>query len=210
MEDRVVASVIELAEKWRLAVSEEAARRVARFFELLLFWNRRLNLTGAADIDELLSEHLPDSFALGSICPSESDVVDVGSGGGLPAVPFAILRPDCRVTLVEPRAKRVAFLHAAQRAAGRELAVVRARADKLGHCTFSVAVSRATFRPEEWLRVAVGLLPQGGRIVALAVRRLDDLGHARLEREIEYETGSGSRRWLGSYLCGSRGASGAA
>src|SRR5436853_71284 len=108
---------------FQVPVSAEQHIRLHRFYELLLVWNRQINLTGARSLDELLSEHLPDSFALSRLVPQSASVADVGSGGGLPAIPFALLRPDASLTLFETRAKRVAFL----RTAIRELGVGSAR-----------------------------------------------------------------------------------
>src|SRR4029079_16814605 len=94
------------------------------FWSLLLTWNARINLTGAGTRDELLGEHFPDALAMASLVPPGARLVDVGSGGGLPAVPLSVLRPDLGLTLVEPRAKRVAFLRTAVRTLGLKAEVV--------------------------------------------------------------------------------------
>src|SRR4051794_23516644 len=92
--------------------------RLLGFFQLLLTWNARINLTGARTLPELIDVHLPDTLALARLVAAGAALIDVGSGGGLPALPLALMRSGVRVTLVEPRAKRVAFL----RTAARELA----------------------------------------------------------------------------------------
>src|SRR6185295_9811748 len=107
-----------------------------------------INLTGARTLDELAADHLPDAFALAEAVPPGAALVDVGSGGGLPALPFAVLRPDVRLTLVEPRAKRVAFLRTAVRELGLAGELVAGHAADLPAGAFDVAASRATFPPE--------------------------------------------------------------
>jgi 16S rRNA (guanine527-N7)-methyltransferase len=139
----------------------EVARAIGRFFELLLLWNQRINLT----LSELVDEHLPDSFGLAGLVPAGARVVDVGSGGGLPAVPFALLRPDASLTLVEPRAKRVAFLRTALRELGLTADLLEARAEDLAPGSYDCAASRATFPPDQWLAVGRRLVRPGGRVV---------------------------------------------
>jgi 16S rRNA (guanine527-N7)-methyltransferase len=187
----------------RLGVLWDHASRdqVLIFFRLLLEWNRRINLTGAKSIAELEDEHLIDSVALAYLIPAGARVVDVGSGGGLPAIPFSIVRPDCNVTLVEPRAKRVAFLHTAARVlGGSRLKVVNGRDEDLLACTFDVAVSRATYPPKEWLEQGRRLVVAGGEVIVLSPARpsLDEAG-VRVVKEVEYSTRQGVPRWAGSY-----------
>jgi 16S rRNA (guanine527-N7)-methyltransferase len=193
--------VVSLGREWHLSVDKESADRVSRFMSLLLRWNERLNLTGARGLGDLCGEHLVDSFVLSRLCPPSSVVVDVGSGGGLPALPFAILRPDCRVTLVEPRAKRVAFLHSAVRECGLDSVVVlRSRAEDLDAACCSVAASRATFKPETWLAMAGRLLVEEGRAVVFSVAPAEvSRGLARVVDSIKYRTAAGAPRWSGSY-----------
>src|ERR1019366_9878971 len=87
-------------------VEAELAERLAAYGALLLEANRRVNLTGAKDAAALLP-HLLDALTLaGDVTES---LVDVGSGGGLPGIPLA-LATGARVVLVEPTAKKAAFL----------------------------------------------------------------------------------------------------
>jgi 16S rRNA (guanine527-N7)-methyltransferase len=170
---------------------------------LLLRWNARVNLTGARTLDDLLEDHLPDSFALARLASVGAKVVDVGAGGGLPGVPFALLRRDCRVTLVEPRAKRTAFLSTARREVGgsAELEVLRAREEELSAGMFDVATSRATFQPLEWLVLASRLLVPGGVAVVLASGPIEgDREGYSLRDAVSYETGRCASRWAGAFV----------
>jgi 16S rRNA (guanine527-N7)-methyltransferase len=196
-----VSAVLDLAQQWGVSLAESTAEHVGRFLAELLVWNERLNLTGARNIGELLGEHLPDSFALGKLCPQGASVVDVGSGGGLPAIPFAILRPDCQVTMVESRAKRVAFLRAASRLCDcTSLKVLRSRVEDVSTSRFSVAASRATFKPAAWLELAPRLLDAGGRAVVFASSCVVSApSTARLVDAVAYRTAAGVPRWSGSY-----------
>jgi len=195
------ASVERLAATWGIPVGKEASGRLELFIRKLLEWNKSVNLTGAKSLQDVVGEHLPDSFALAAIVPGRCAVVDVGAGGGLPGVPFAILCPECEITLVEPRAKRVAFLNMVVREIGStSIRVIRARAGDVVSRGFSVACSRATFKPEEWMEIGPRLLRADGRLVVFATSLpTQPPVDMKLEQHRIYETAGGSPRWAGCY-----------
>jgi 16S rRNA (guanine527-N7)-methyltransferase len=102
-----------------LSVSDEAIQRLEAYFSLLARWNRRINLTAlplddgsASAIDRLLIEPL----AAVRYAPSSLQTwFDIGSGGGSPAIPLKMARPEARLTMVEVREKKAAFLREAVR-----------------------------------------------------------------------------------------------
>jgi 16S rRNA (guanine527-N7)-methyltransferase len=105
------------------------AQRFAAYGALLLEANRRTNLTGAKTSDAVLA-HLLDSLTL---APFVADpVVDVGSGGGLPAIPIA-LATGVRISLIEATAKKARFLEEALRKLEIAGEVVSARAEVVAH-----------------------------------------------------------------------------
>jgi len=88
--------------------------RVHAYASLLLDWNRRVNLTGARSMAQL-DRHLADARGLLVLeWSGVQSVIDIGSGGGLPAIPLALHFPEIRFTLVEAGRQKAAFLrHAA-------------------------------------------------------------------------------------------------
>lgn len=78
----------------------------------LKIWNRTFNLTGITSDEEIVIKHFVDSFAaLNAVeISSGSRLLDVGTGAGFPGVPLKIVRPDLRITLLEPVSKKTAFL----------------------------------------------------------------------------------------------------
>jgi len=199
--EELETDIREIAEKWGLEVTDEMLNQVCRYLRLLLVWNQSVNLTGAASLADLVCDHLPDSFALARLTPAGAQVVDVGSGGGLPAIPFAVLRPDCMTTLVEPRAKRVAFLNAAKRELKcHGVTVIRGRIEDVADASFDVAASRATFSPADWLKQAQRLVCAGGRCIVFSTCSVGiaEAG-AQLVEELTYRTKNGAPRWLGAY-----------
>lgn len=189
-----------------VAVSAEQRDRLGQFAARLLEWNRRINLTGASSLADLWGEHFPDALAMAALIPRDARVVDVGSGGGLPAVPFGVLRPDVQVLLVEPRQKRVAFLRTAVRELGLGFGVEAVRLEAL-HVkeAFDAAASRATFSPAEWVGLARDLVRGEGRILVFAARAGEGrAGAAAVEgawaAELAYATAAGHPRWAGAFV----------
>ncbi len=170
-----------------LELSPEALRKTAIWLEQLVDWNKRLDLTAARSTDELADLMLADAFLLAARVPKNLTVVDVGTGAGAPGLALALARPDLSVTLVEPLAKRVAFLRTVLAAAGREdVGLLRMKAEELETC-FDVAVARATFAPDAWLQRGVELVVPGGSVwVLLAKEGPPENPRAKLAEDISY------------------------
>jgi len=145
--------------------------RMQQYAELLLDWSRRINLTGARSM-ATLNPHLADAQRLLSLDWSGVEsVVDIGSGGGLPAIPLAIQLPQIRFTLVEADRRKAAFLeHVAGTLGLQNLAVLAVRAEVLGHDPafrerFDRATARAVAPPAVLLELALPFLRVGGLLV---------------------------------------------
>jgi 16S rRNA (guanine527-N7)-methyltransferase len=111
-------------------------------YELLLKWNRVLNLTRVESPDEAIDRHYGESLFLAErLPPGELRIADIGSGAGFPGLPVAVFRPDCFVTLIESHQRKAVFL----REAARDLPNVRVvakRAEQIDS-VFDIAISRA-------------------------------------------------------------------
>lgn len=111
-------------------------------YELLLRWNRVLNLTRIQNLEEAVERHFGESLFLAAhLPPGNLRIADVGSGAGFPGFPVAIARPDCHVTLIESHQRKAVFL----REATRNIGNVRVLAQRLESVTdtFDHAISRA-------------------------------------------------------------------
>lgn len=165
-----VALVGEVASSSRLALGSGTAAQLVAFGELFLTWNARINLGGAISGSELVRRHFIDSFAASRFVAPGSVVIDVGSGGGLPAIPLALARPDLRLQLFEPTAKKVAFLRAAVRELGLKdrVEVCAARLipeSRAKEEPADVAMSRATWAPVDWLAIGRCLVKPAGTVL---------------------------------------------
>lgn len=161
-----------------LALDAPAREKLERYADRLLAWNRKVNLTAITDPAELAEKHLLDSLALLPEVRDAATLLDVGSGAGLPGIPLAIALPSLEVTCCDTVAKKVAFVKAV--AADLDLRVrgVAARAEgkpeREGLPHAEVVVSRAFADPGRWLRLAVGYLSPGGRVLATLGRDVDE------------------------------------
>ncbi len=91
-------------------VSRETLSKLESYAELLLKWNKTINLIGATTISDLWARHVEDSLQLSPQIPTRATVMDMGSGAGLPGLVLAIARPDLQLDLVERDQRKAAFL----------------------------------------------------------------------------------------------------
>ena len=150
----------------------EQLKSLGRHVDLLLKWNKSINLTAITDPDEIVEKHVLDSLAVVPVLPSGS-LLDAGTGAGFPGIPLAIARPDLEVVLVDSVQKKVAFLKNAL--AELRLPKVRAVAARLAGDPAGedlprvhAAVSRAFSSPREWLMLAENYVLPGGVAICMA------------------------------------------
>lgn len=92
-------------------VSPKQQEQLLAYLELLIKWNKAYNLTAVRDPDEMVSRHLLDSLSVQPFVFDAGDNwLDVGSGGGMPGIPLAILFPERRFTLLDSNGKKTRFL----------------------------------------------------------------------------------------------------
>lgn len=111
-------------------------------FNLMVRWNKTLNLTKVTDLAEAVGRHYMESLFLGAHLPAQSlKIADIGSGAGFPGFPVAVLRQDCEVTLIESHQRKAVFLKEASRGVS-NVRVLAKRAEEVeGVCDW--VVSRA-------------------------------------------------------------------
>lgn len=137
------------------ALSETQLRLLEMHYELLLRWNRKLNLTRITNLLEAVQLHYCESLYLAAFLPKRPlRIVDVGSGGGFPGIPLGIYRADWSVDLVESHQRKAVFLTETVRQLGLpNVSVVANRAqDVVG--SYDWMVSRAV-NPDEVLALRV-------------------------------------------------------
>jgi 16S rRNA (guanine527-N7)-methyltransferase len=141
-----------------LSLSAEHSDRLMAYMGLLTQWNRVYNLTAVREPSEIVTHHLLDCLAvvppLARLLPDGGRLLDVGSGGGLPGVVLAIMRPDVQVSCVDTVGKKAAFVQ--QVAASLKLPNLRgvhARVEQLKAEPFDVVTSRAFASLADFVRL---------------------------------------------------------
>ena len=117
-------------------LTPEQIELLEAYQKVLMEWNRRMNLVSRKDVENLRENHLIPSIVPLQLLdiPRESWVLDIGSGGGLPAIPWKIVRPDLEILLVDSIRKKTAFLKHVVNTLGLErIAVENERIENLSH-----------------------------------------------------------------------------
>jgi 16S rRNA (guanine527-N7)-methyltransferase len=196
------------AREFGLELTGRQLERFARYRDLLLEWNQRVNLTAIRDPAGVERLHFLDSVAclLGAL-PEAATVLDVGAGGGFPGLPLQIARPDIELTLLEATAKKTAFMSAVVADLGLDRThVVTGRAEDFGEReSFDAVVARALAPLPVLLELTLPFARVGGQVLALkkgagladelaaSGRALEALG-GRLEPALTYELEDGEER----------------
>jgi 16S rRNA (guanine527-N7)-methyltransferase len=139
---RVFAELLRLRLRGIVDLSQRQVAALEAHYDLLLRWNKTLNLTTITSLEEAVERHYCESLFLGAQLPAGNlRVVDVGSGAGFPGFPVGILRPDCSVALVESHQRKAVFLREASRKVG-NVRVIAKRAEDVEE-EFDHLISRA-------------------------------------------------------------------
>ena len=157
------------------AVADEvfggASRTIKQYVDILRTDGVTRGLIGPRETDRIWERHILNSAAITGLTRADAEVVDVGSGAGLPGIPLALLRPDLRVTLLEPLLRRVTFLTETLDRLGLadRVRVVRGRAEE-HHEQYDVVVARAVAPLGRLVQWCAPLRRSGGVILALKGR----------------------------------------
>lgn len=152
----------------KLDLGEPAERRLMAYLALLEKWNRTYNLTAVRDPLEMVPRHLLDSLA---VLPwlAGPNVLDIGSGAGLPGIPLAIARPNLAFTLLDSNAKKTRFITQAVAELGlAHVTVVNARVEEFRPpYAFATLVTRAFASIPDMLAACSHLCGAGCRLLAM-------------------------------------------
>lgn len=167
--DAPVREPLDLEVESRLALRHAEAAEGLRAYAALLAGDGVVRgLIGPRETGRLWSRHVANCAVLEELVPVGATVADVGSGAGLPGLPLALVRPDLRVTLVEPLLRRATFLSEAVAALGLgdRVQVVRGRAEDQT-LQVDVATARAVAPLERLAGWTLPLVRTGGLLLAL-------------------------------------------
>lgn len=153
----------------QLDVSPAQQDKLMDYLALMFKWNSVYNLTSLRDPMQMVTHHLLDSLAAVPAFAQAHNVLDVGSGGGLPGIVLAIVRPDMKVSMIDTVHKKTAFLTQVKAELGlANVTVYTARVEQLQVSDkFDVITSRAFADLSDFVNWSSHLLADGGRYIAL-------------------------------------------
>jgi 16S rRNA (guanine527-N7)-methyltransferase len=166
-----------------LALSHKQVADLNTFLQELARWNRVHNLTSVEGEQASIDLHLIDSIAILPIMreflpTTQVQIADLGSGGGLPAIPIAIAEPNWRISLIEAVRKKTAFLQNVKGKLGLSNASIYSeRVEQVATQEpgkYDAVISRAFTSLDRFLDLAEPFLKPGGLVFAMKARRADE------------------------------------
>lgn len=159
---------------YKITLTENQYEQFQKYFELLIEWNEKMNLTAITDESGVALKHFADSLSLLNFVdiPQNSSLADVGTGAGFPGVVLKIARPDIKLTLIDSLNKRLVFLGEVCAQLGIEAELIHSRAedgarDEKLRESFDFAVSRAVARMNVLSEYCLPYVKVGGAFCAM-------------------------------------------
>ncbi len=154
-----------------------------RYFQLLVAWNEKINLTAITEENEVYLKHFYDSLApilQGHIENVPLSLLDIGAGAGFPSLPMKIVFPEIQVTIIDSLNKRIQFLHLLAEELGLEgVHFYHGRAEDLAQdknfrAQFDLVTARAVARMQVLAELTIPYLKLNGKLIALKASSAED------------------------------------
>ena len=198
-----------------LELNDRQKKQFHRYFQLLVEWNEKINLTAITAEEEVYLKHFYDSLApilQGYVLNEPISLLDIGAGAGFPSLPMKILFPQLEVTIIDSLNKRIQFLHLLAEELGLEgVHFYHGRAedfaqDKQFRAQFDLVTARAVARMQVLSELTIPFLKVGGRLIALKASSAEDelnqaknalsLLFAKVLENVDYQLPNGDPRTL--------------
>ena len=161
-------------------LEREQIAQFYKYMNLLIEWNKKMNLTAITKPEEIIVKHFVDSLTISKDIPENSKIVDVGTGAGFPGIPLKIYRKDIEVILVDSLNKRINFLNEVIKELElKEIEAVHSRAEEIGKNKkyreqFDIATSRAVANLSTLSEYLIPLVRLEGKVIAMKGAEIKD------------------------------------
>lgn len=162
------------SEKFDLKLTDEQVNKFSLYADLLVEWNKKINLTAITDPEDIVIKHFLDSLSIAHLIPDKArTLIDVGTGAGFPGIPLKIINEHLRVTLLDSLDKRVKFLdEVCNSLALKGIVSVHGRAEDFGinkkyREQFDVVTARAVANLSVLLEYCLPFVKIGGLFIAM-------------------------------------------
>ena len=168
-------NLYEEAQKLNIDIDEKKAAEFEKYKEMMLEYNKVVNLTAITEDDEIKEKHFLDCAAL-TLCPELFEgcsLIDIGAGGGFPSIPVKLVRKDIKLTMLDSLNKRISFLRSVTEALKLDNAqAIHMRAEEGGQDKalreqFDIATARAVADLSVLAELALPFVKVGGYFIAL-------------------------------------------
>ena len=160
-------------DKLGITLSEIQLKQFYNYMNLLIEWNKKINLTAITEPDEIILKHFVDSLTISKYISDGTRVVDVGTGAGFPGIPLKIYRQDIEITLLDSLQKRINFLDEVIRELNLEkIETIHSRVEDFGKDKkyrekFDIATSRAVANLATLSEYLLPLVKVGGKVISM-------------------------------------------
>lgn len=166
---------VEALKEKGINLTSEQIQQYKIYFELLVEWNEKMNLTAITDLQSVYLKHFYDSISMAFYVDftKELSICDVGAGAGFPSIPLKICFPQLKVTIVDSLNKRIQFLnHLSEQLKLANVHFVHSRAEEFGQNPlyrekFDIVTARAVARLSVLAELCIPLAKKGGQFVAM-------------------------------------------
>ncbi|USD21550.1 MULTISPECIES: 16S rRNA (guanine(527)-N(7))-methyltransferase RsmG [Microbulbifer] len=167
--------LLEAAAQMSVVLSDRQQDQLLEYLALFARWNSAYNLSAIRDPEQMLERHIIDSLSVVNLC-GEGSLIDVGSGGGLPGIPLAIVHPERAITLLDSNGKKTRFLfQVASTLPLPNITVVNERVEAfVPEQPFAGVVSRAFASIEDMVNGSEHMLAPRGRFYAMKGKLPED------------------------------------
>ena len=166
-------------EKLNLTLTEEQIEKFYNYMNLLIEWNKKINLTAIVEPKDIILKHFIDSLTIEKYIKKGETIIDVGTGAGFPGIPLKIAREDLKITLADSLNKRINFLNEViNKLDLKNIETIHTRAEELGKNKkyrekFDIATSRAVANMSTLSEYLIPFIKVKGRCICMKSSDID-------------------------------------